>query len=97
MITRNAAFLQEVHETPPTDRESEHFLTRIWDENPLAELYNGNYYVSRALADADFRRNFHKLTAATLPEGEERAVRLNEILDDVLGLVQPHVPGGQEW
>ena len=92
VITRNATFLQEVHETPPTDRESERFLTRVWDDNPLAELANGNYDVSRALADADFRRNFHELTTATLPEGEERAVRLNEILDNVLGLVQPHVP-----
>ena len=92
-VERIAKFLQEVSEASAEDRQSETFARRVWDENPLFDLGHGDYDVSAAFADSDFRRDFHELTAKHLPTApSERAVRLDEVLRDTLDLVLRFVP-----
>ncbi len=92
-VERIASFLQEVNEVSSEDRQSETFVRRVWDESPLFDLGHGDYDVSAAFADSDFRRRFHELTARHLPTApSERAVRLDEVLRDTLDLVLPFVP-----
>ena len=103
VTARNAEFLQQVRDTPEAERDSEEFQRLVWDENPLAGLGHGDYDVSGALADLDFRRQFRELTGRSLPEGpkkynrapkagEERAKKIDEVFVEVLDLVQPYVP-----
>ena len=91
-VAENADFLQEVQGASDSDWENEGFLSRIWNENPLTDRGAGDWYqVEKALADAEFRRKFRQLIQETLPQGEERAVRLDEVLNSTLELVQPYV------
>ena len=92
-VERMASFLQEVHETPVEERQSETFLRRVWDDNPLGGVGNGDYDVRAALSDDSFRRDFHGLTNSSLPgTPAERATRLDGIIAETLNLVQPFVP-----
>ena len=88
----SARFLQEVQRASAADWENEVFLSRLWNENPLTDRGAGDWYqVEAALANAKFRRDFRELIQETLPQGKERAIRLDEILNSTLDLVQPHV------
>ena len=92
-VETTAKFLQELDEASGEERQSKTFLRRVWDDNPLFGLGHGDYDVSAALADSDFRRGFHDLTAGHLPSSaHERAVRLDGVLNATLDLVQPFVP-----
>ena len=92
-VETTARFLQELHEVTGEERQSETFLRRVWDDNPLFDLGHGDYDVSAAFADSDFRREFHELTTGHLPIAtDERAVRLDEVLNATVELVQPFVP-----
>lgn len=53
-VERIAKFLQEVNEASAEDRQGETFVRRVWDENPLFDLGNGDYDVSAAFSDSDF-------------------------------------------
>ncbi len=91
-VETTAKFLQEVHGAPAEERQSETFLRRVWDESPLFDIGHGDFDVSAALADSDFRRRFHALTTEHLPTAlGERAGRLDEVLNTALDLVQRFV------
>ena len=92
-IQTNARFLREVAELSEKERESEIFLRRIWDENPLGDLGHGDYDLSKALSDDGFRHRFHGLINNPLPDTpSERAIRLDAMFAETLTLVQPFVP-----
>ena len=42
-VETTAKFLQELHEASGEERQSETFLRRVWDDNPLFELGHGDY------------------------------------------------------
>ena len=91
-VEATAKFLQEVHEASDEEQQSEAFLRRVWDESPLFDLGGGDLNVSAALVDSDFRREFHSLTTEHLPTSPgERAVRLDEVLNTTLDIVQRFV------
>ena len=92
-----ADFLHTVNRHHDTERSNEDFLRLIWDENPIAGLGAGNYDVSDALADPDFRRRFAELTTAPLPEGSaDRAERLDATLNATLDNILPYMrPAGK--
>ena len=91
-IARNADFLEQVSRTPETERDREEFLRLVWDENPLAELGNGDFDVTNALTKPDFRLQFLKLTTAALPQDSpDRAVQLDAALEEMLGLMLPYM------
>ena len=87
-----ARFLREVHEASDEDRQSEVFLHRIWQDNPLGDVGHGDYDLSEALSDNGFRRQFHELISAPLPDtSSERSRRLDAVFAQALTLVQPFV------
>ena len=91
-VETTAWFLRKVHEASEEERQSEEFLHRIWDDNPLGDVGQGAYDLSKALSDGAFRRQFHELIGAPLPDtSAERARRLDSVFDQALTLVQPFV------
>ena len=81
-VQRIAKFLQEVSATSAEDRQTETFVRRVWDESPLFDLGNGDYDVSAAFHDADFRRGLAELTAGhlpTVPVGKGRPTGQNPV------------------
>lgn len=92
-IEANARFLREVAGSANNERQSEVFLHRIWDENPLGDVGQGDYDLSKAFSDEGFRHQFHELTSDPLPDtSSERTRRLDAMFAQALALVQPFVP-----
>ena len=92
-IEESARFLRDVQGFSDEERSSEAFLRRIWDENPLGNVGNGDYDVRAALSNEGFHRQFHELTSRPLPDApSERAARLDsDAWTEALTLVQPFV------
>ena len=95
-VARNARFLQEVQESSAEERESEAFLRRVWDENPLYDLdRRTDTDVTAVLADPEFRRWFRELTDGPLPEDPQaRAERLDAHIAETCGRVRGDRPSG---
>ena len=95
-VARNARFLQEVQESSAEERESEAFLRRVWDENPLYDLdRRTDTNVTAVLADPEFRRWFRELTDGPLPEDPQaRAERLDAHIAETCGRVRGDRPSG---
>ena len=95
-IAEHAAFLQEVRDASAEQRESERFQRLVWEENPLAGLGHGEYDVSAALVDQNFRRWFLERTRGPLPEtSQERTIWLEKALNETMDRVHPYVPAMQ--
>ena len=96
-----ARFLRAVHEASDEERQSERFLHRIWDDNPLGDVGQSNYKLSKALSDDAFRQQFHELISDPLPDtSSERARRLDAMFAAALTLVRPFVgptPSGNHF
>ncbi len=91
-IARNADFLERVSKVPKVERVREEFFRLVWDENPLAELGNGDFDVTVALGDPNFRRSFRKLITGPLPkESADRAVRLDKAYNATLESIRPYI------
>ena len=92
LVSRNSDFLERVSNTPQPERGREEFLRLVWDENPLADLGNGDFDVTKALGDPDFRRRFFELTTAPLPEdSEDRAVQLDNVFTETYAVILPYM------
>jgi len=88
-VETTAKFLREVHEASDEERQSDVFLHLIWDDNPLGDVGQGDYDLSKALSDDGFRQQFHDLISDPLPDtSSERARRLDEVFARTLTLVQ---------
>ena len=85
-------FLRNVNRTPDLERGNVDFLHLIWDENPIAGVGAGNFDVSDALENPDFRRRFTELTTAPLPENSsDRAKHLDAALNETLETILPYM------
>ncbi len=95
-VASNARFLQKVWESSAEERESEAFLLRIWDENPLYDLDGDtDKDVKAALADPEFRRWFHELTNGDLPiDPQMRSERLDARIAETFKRVRGDYPSG---
>ena len=80
-IEKVAQFLERVHSTTPENRSGEWFVRLVWEENPLAQLGNGNYPLGNAYQDAGFRDDFAEEINQALPKkGSGRRPALNELV-----------------
>ena len=58
-----------------TQRGTREFQKRLWDDNHVAAIGQGNIGIDRALDDADFRRRFAERSMAPLPVSMEERLR----------------------
>ncbi|MDE0219093.1 MAG: hypothetical protein OXJ90_07470, partial [Spirochaetaceae bacterium] len=95
-VASTARFLREVWDSSAEERESEAFLLRIWDENPLYDLdRDADKDVKAALADPEFRRWFRELTNGDLPKDPQvRAERLDAHIAETFNRVRGDRPAG---
>ena len=95
-VLRNATFLQEVADSTARERETEAFLRRIWNENPLYKLSTGSNSmdIATALTDAAFRQWFRELIDGPYPENpQERAAWLDDLMNKTKRRIWPNSPG----
>ena len=73
-------FLAEVHAADLQVRASVEFQRRIWDDNPVSSLGQGNIPVDAAIADSEFRNWLAEQSMKPLPSAHERKkVALDEL------------------
>src|SRR5689334_3119905 len=69
--TKLAAFLADIRSAPQAERATLPFQTRLWDENPVSNVGQGNIDVSSVLADQEFRSWLAAASTQSVPESEE--------------------------
>ena len=91
-VAVNIEYLQRIQSVHDTEIESRDFLHRIWNDNPLTGLGNGDYDVTTAIEDPMFRRQFRELLSSLPDDATDRAGTLDDIFNKAVALVQPYVP-----
>jgi 5-methylcytosine-specific restriction enzyme B len=87
-----AEFLEWLASLTEDKRAAPHVQERLWDNNPVSSVGQGNISVSRAIANESFRRWLAKQSIRTLPnEPEARAAGLTALYDEVLKKLEPFV------
>lgn len=64
-----------VHSSDEAQRGTREFQKRLWDDNHVASIGQGNIAVDRALDDADFRHRVASRSMAALPASVEDRLR----------------------
>ena len=78
------AMLLWVKNIPVEDRATVGFQQRLWDENDVAAVGQGNISVEAALADEAFRRWVAEQSVRDLPTARaERVLALTELYDQM--------------
>ncbi len=70
-----AETIRWVRSSDETQRGVREFQKRLWDDNNVAAVGQGNISIDRALDDADFRRRFAERSMAPLPVSMEERLR----------------------
>src|ERR1039458_7874132 len=70
-----AETIRWVRSSDETQRGMREFQKRLWDDNDVAAIGQGNISIDRALDDADFRRRFAERSMAPLPVSMEEGLR----------------------
>jgi 5-methylcytosine-specific restriction enzyme B len=86
-----AAFLADVKVAPEAQRATLQFQARLWDENPVSNVGQGNIDVSAVLADEGFRSWLAHASVQALPEGDEaRVVTLTQLYEELVRRCEGH-------
>lgn len=72
-FARLVAFFSEVKAGIPSKLDEQHYLLRLWDENPVSATGNGTVKMAPALSDAAFRKWFAERVTAPLPVDDMEA------------------------
>jgi MoxR-like ATPase len=87
-----AETIRWVRSTDETQRGTREFQKRLWDDNHVAAIGQGNISIDRALDDADFRRRFAERSMAPLPVSMEERLRfLTALYQDLRKQLEPFV------
>ena len=78
-LRARVALLQEVRATPPEQRSSVEFLTKIWFDETLGRPLSHVEEMSRAIADEGFRTWFAGRVAVDLPARADEAERVKAL------------------
>jgi len=91
-IADRAAMLEEVQTWPDADRSSREFMELLWhDQRVTGDLGLGEYDLTGALEDGQFRRNVAARIGVTLPDNEApRVKRLQKTAEDLMELAKRH-------
>ena len=82
----------EVRSSGERERGTRDFQKRLWDDNHVAAIGQGNVSIDRALDDADFRRRFAERSMASLPDSTEEQIKfLTTLYEDLKTQLQPFV------
>jgi len=86
-----AGFIRWVRDADLSRRATLEFQRRLWEENPVTSVGQGNVSVEKALENTDFRDWLAKLSLEPLPESREvRLTRLGQVYDEILNRIQPY-------
>lgn len=79
-VPRVAETLQWVRDADQATRATLDFQRRLWDDNPIAAVGQGNIPIDKALQDAEFRQWFAAESMRPLPPSREERVLFLEAL-----------------
>jgi hypothetical protein len=89
-ITKLAATIQWVRDADEGERATREFQERLWENNHVAAIGQGNISVVEALDDAGFRQWLAQRSMQTLPPpGDARLQFLTEIYEDLKSRLEP--------
>ncbi|MCX6612353.1 MAG: hypothetical protein NTW74_16070, partial [Acidobacteria bacterium] len=75
------------------ERGTVDFQKKLWDENKVAAVGQGNISVDRAVENGEFRHSVATLSNKSLPASVEARVRfLTEQYESLVKLIEPFVP-----
>jgi hypothetical protein len=87
-----AETIRWVRSSDETQRATRDFQLRLWDENHVAAVGQGNIAIDRALDDAAFRLRVAAQSMMTLPPSVEERIRfLTGLYADLVRQIQPFV------
>ena len=91
-IAERKAILEEVQTWPDADRSSREFMELLWhDRRVVGDLGRGEYDLTGAISDRQFRKDVEATISAELPrETEPRARALQKIAAALMQLAQHH-------
>ena len=87
---RLQSFLSWVDSADETQRASEDFQRRIWEEDTVSSVGSGNVRVEGAIQDSDFRAWLAKASLESLPQDpEQRLAKLRALRDEIFARLAP--------
>lgn len=86
-----ARTIQWVRDANEAERTSPDFQRRLWEENEVAAVGQGNISVEKALQQADFRKWLAKQSLSPLPESDaERVAALEALYQELQTRLKPY-------
>ena len=91
-IAQRKAMLEEVQTWPDAGRSSREFMELLWkDQRVLGDMGHGEYDLTTAIDDEQFRANVATAVGTPLPEdGDERVKALQQVAEKLMELARPH-------